>query len=111
MTPPCQSVDARWCVELREGLDLERGPGTSCLSLEREIFIDNLLVRVHLIIEMSRPALRHRSLNSLFQVALYLPSIIVCRGPSRPAGAQRSRGLLRKESQDDALAAFRSFRF
>ena len=41
---------------------------------EREIFIDNLLVRVHLIIEMSRPALRHGSLNSLFQVALYLPS-------------------------------------
>ena len=41
---------------------------------EREIFIDNLLVRVHLIIEMSRPALRHGSYNSLFQVALYLPS-------------------------------------
>ena len=41
---------------------------------EREIFIGNLLVRVHLIIEMSRPALRHGSLNSLFQVALYLPS-------------------------------------
>ena len=40
---------------------------------EREIFIDNLLVRVHLIIEMRRPALRHGSLNSLFQVALYLP--------------------------------------
>ena len=41
---------------------------------EREIFIDNLLVRVHFIIEMSRPALRHGSLNPLFQVALYLPS-------------------------------------
>ena len=41
---------------------------------EGEIFIDNLLVRVHLIIEMSRLALRHGSLNSLFQVALYLPS-------------------------------------
>ena len=37
---------------------------------EREILIDNLLVRVHIIIEMSRPALRHGSLNSLFQVAL-----------------------------------------
>ena len=36
---------------------------------EREIFIDSLLVRVHVIIEMSRPALRHGSLNSLFQVA------------------------------------------
>jgi hypothetical protein len=44
------------------------------VHLEREISIDNLLVRVHLIIEMSRPALRHGSLNSLFQVALYLPS-------------------------------------
>ena len=41
---------------------------------EREIFIDNLLVRVHLIIEISRPALRHGSLNFIFQVALYLPS-------------------------------------
>jgi hypothetical protein len=36
------------------------------------MFIDNLLVRVHLIIEMSRPALLHGSLNSNFQVALYL---------------------------------------
>ena len=43
-------------------------------TLEREIFIDNLLVRVHLIIERSRPALRHGSLNFLFHVALYLPS-------------------------------------
>ena len=40
---------------------------------EREIFIDNLLVRVHLIIKMGRPALRHGSMNSLFQVVLYLP--------------------------------------
>ena len=46
----------------------------TCQASEREIFIANLLVRVHLIIEMSRPALRHGSLNSLFQVALYLPS-------------------------------------
>ena len=43
---------------------------------EREIFIDNLLVRVRLIIEMSRLALRHGSLNSLFQVALYLPLVL-----------------------------------
>ena len=35
-------------------------------------FIDNLLVRVHLVIEMSRPALRHGSLDSLFQIALHL---------------------------------------
>ena len=41
---------------------------------EREIYIDNLLVRVHVIIEMSRPALRRGSLNFLYQVALYLPS-------------------------------------
>ena len=27
--------------------------------VEREIFIDNLLVRVHLIFKMGRPALRH----------------------------------------------------
>jgi hypothetical protein len=47
---------------------------------EREIFIDSLLVRVHLIIEMSRPALRHGSLNSPFQIASYLPS-----SPNRPA--------------------------
>ena len=47
-------------------------PGVSLASREREMFIDNLLVRVHLIIEMSRPALRHGSLNPLFQVALYL---------------------------------------
>ena len=35
----------------------------------REFFIDNLLVRIHLIIEMvfSRPALRHGSLDFLFQ--------------------------------------------
>ena len=46
------------------------------LQGEREIFIENLLVRVHLFIEMSRPALRHGSLNSLFQVALYLPSTL-----------------------------------
>ena len=37
-----------------------------------EIFIDNLLVRAHLIIEMSRPALRHGSLNSPFQTSLYI---------------------------------------
>jgi len=54
---------------------------------EREIFIDNLLVRVHWIIEMSRPALRHGSLNSLFQVVLYLPSW----QPTRSSGARRKR--------------------
>ena len=47
---------------------------SSSQNAEREIFIDNLLVRVHLIIEMSRPALRHGSLDSLLQVALYIPS-------------------------------------
>ena len=63
-------------------LEIVEGKVQAVLSLsvkqvepsEREIFIDNQLVRVHLIIEMSRPALRHGSLNSLFQVALYLPS-------------------------------------
>jgi hypothetical protein len=50
---------------------------------EREIFIDNLLVRVHSIIEMSGPALRHGCLDSLFQVALY-PEV---RDESGPLGA------------------------
>ena len=50
------------------------GGENGVVGSEREIFIDNLLVRVHLIIEISRPALRHGSLNSLFQVAVYLPS-------------------------------------
>ena len=51
-----------------------------CPGREKEFFIDNLLVRIHTIIEMilvndfSKPALRHESLNSLFQVALYLSS-------------------------------------
>ena len=49
---------------------------------EREIFVDNLLVRVRSIIEMSRPALRHGSLNSLFKVALYQTTLGACpRGP------------------------------
>ena len=57
------------CASIRAGLLLH--------GVEREIFIDNLLVLVHLVIEMSRPALRHVSLNSLFQVALYLLSLMV----------------------------------
>ena len=42
---------------------------------ERVFVIDNLQVRIHLVIEMSfsRPALRHWNLNSFFKVALYLP--------------------------------------
>ena len=39
---------------------------------ERDFFIDNILVRTHL--DFSGPVLRHGRLNSLFQVALYLPS-------------------------------------
>jgi len=58
------------CTAGDEGLF---GPDRATFPLEREIFIGNLLVRVHLIIEMSRPALRHGSLNSLLRVALYLP--------------------------------------
>ena len=61
---------------------------------EREIFIDNLLVRVHLIIEMSRPALRHGSLNSLFQSALYQPSYQkrdFVPGEERAGGAHAAR--------------------
>ena len=46
---------------------------------ERKCFIDNLLVRIHLIIEMifSRPALRHGSLNCFFQVVLYLSTFLI----------------------------------
>ena len=43
-------------------------------SRERDFFIVNLLVRDHFIIVMIGPASRHGSLNSLFQVALHLPS-------------------------------------
>jgi len=43
---------------------------------EKDFCIDNLLVRINLNHrdDFSRPALRHESLNSLFQVALHLPS-------------------------------------
>ena len=63
-------------VHLNSGATLqdETDVRTYTTIREREIFIDNLLVQVHFIIEMSRPALRHGSLTSLFQVALYLPS-------------------------------------
>ena len=37
---------------------------------EREIFIENLLVRVHLIIETSKPALRHGSFEFPFPGSL-----------------------------------------
>ena len=41
-----------------------------CPHKERELFIDNLLVRIHLIIEMtfSIPVLRHGVMNSLFSL-------------------------------------------
>ena len=65
---------ARERESAREEDDSETVTQVVAEAHEREIFTDNLLVRVHLIIEMSRPALRHGSLNSLFQVALYLPS-------------------------------------
>ena len=61
---------------------------------EREIFIDKQLVRVRLIIEMSRPALRHGSLNSLFQVALYLPSqtgVQECLAHKKPPPPPRTK--------------------
>ena len=69
-------VSTRFCVSRRIPPQWRSSAPSWCETIqrEREIFIDNLLVRVHLILEMSRPALRHGSLNSLFQVALYLPS-------------------------------------
>ena len=45
------------------------------LPVERDFFIDNLLVRVLCIIEMiGGPASHHGSLNPLYQEALHLPS-------------------------------------
>ena len=44
--------------------------------IEREFFIDNLLVQIHFVIEMilvDRPRAMG-ALNSLFRAALYLPS-------------------------------------
>ena len=44
-------------------------------GVQREFVVDNLLIRVHFIIEIfGGLASRHGSLNSLLQVALYLPS-------------------------------------
>ena len=64
---PCRPVDIRCPVERQ--------------FQQREISIDNLLVRVHLIIGMSRPALRHGNLNSLLQVASYLASTCESQTP------------------------------
>ena len=50
----------------------EKEPG---LTSEREFLIDNLLVRIHSIIVMIRwSGLAQWELNSLFQVALHVPS-------------------------------------
>ena len=65
----------------------------SSRQVEREIFLDKLLVRVHLIIKVSRPALRHGSLNSLSRVALYLPSW-TGRGADDAAGCMVNPNLL-----------------
>ena len=43
-------------------------------GVETEFFIDNLLDRIHSFIAMIRPASRHGILNSLYQVALHLPT-------------------------------------
>ena len=61
-------------ARVRRHIEPRQGQRRWVSIAEREIFIDNLLVRVHLIIETSRPALRHGNLNSLFQAALCLPS-------------------------------------
>ena len=49
------------------------GAGARLRGRERELFIDNLLVRIHLIIVDRTCAMG--VLNSLFQVALHLPSL------------------------------------
>ena len=68
---------ALWCEDgqpadgcaVCDGSDATPAAAGIMPARERDFFMDNLLVRVHLIIEMSRPALRHGRLNSLFQVA------------------------------------------
>jgi len=66
---------------------------------EREFFIDNLLVRIHLIIMMIRgPVSRHGSLNSLFQVALHLPP------------CSRGAGVTASEPRGNTLQTFKDFR-
>ena len=82
------------CISVARSRNSESVPGQNGTCAEREIFIDNLLVRVHFIIEMSRPALRHGSLNSLFEVALYLPAQKVHPGvKSRPPPAKVYRSV------------------
>ena len=49
-----------------------RGPSSIIRPPERKFLVDNLLVRIQ--DDFSRPTMHHGSLNSLFQVALYLPS-------------------------------------
>ena len=70
---PSLLPETSWCRELTS-----TRPPAVCASTcrrqrgERELFIDNLLVRIHFIIVMIRwigLASRHGSLNSLFQVA------------------------------------------
>ena len=62
---------------------------------QREFFIDNLLVRIHFIIVMiRRTGLAPWSLNSLFQVALHLPSQLspnLIRSDPGPLGGWASR--------------------
>jgi hypothetical protein len=58
---------------LRYGPRTQRSPAE---GVEREFFIHNLMVRIHLTIVMvlvDRPCATG-VLNSLFQIALYLPS-------------------------------------
>jgi len=53
---------------------MSAAPGSTSIS-QREFFIDNLLVRIHLIIVMiRRTGLAPSEFDSIFQVALHLPS-------------------------------------
>ena len=65
----CQEMESSSSSSPNEDLDDTRQAPS--LLKEREFFIDNLLVRIHLIVEMifSGLALRHCSLDSLSQVA------------------------------------------
>ena len=69
------------------------GPGVVRGAKERKFLIDNLIVRIQLIIEtiLVRRPCALRVINSLFQVAFYLPSY---RGETLRRRGCRRRGLL-----------------
>ena len=64
---PCSNVD----LAKRDADDGLMETAACCGGVEREFLIDNLLVRIYFIIVMMKWT---GELNSLFQIALHLPS-------------------------------------